>query len=151
MLSSERYWTITQFNIYKIYFRFYILYICVLYTYIYLPCELFPRVPLLSVNNTCIPCAGGGDSGCSKMDIILFWDFFSLFFFFLFLFSFNSFQGEEYPVAKCCLFLHKPNSFCLNKWKLLCFCLVYSLARFGRFHHGATTHDWRMSIPVTYV
>lgn len=51
MLSSERYRTITQFNIYKIYFRFYILYICVLYTCIYLPCELFPRAPLLSVNN----------------------------------------------------------------------------------------------------
>lgn len=63
------------------------------------------------------------------------------FFFFFFKFSFNSFRGEEYPVAKCCLFLHKPNSFCLNKWKPLCFCLLYSLAHIGCFHHRATlTH-----------
>lgn len=34
MLCSERYWTLTHFNIYKIYFRFYILYICTVHLYI---------------------------------------------------------------------------------------------------------------------
>lgn len=135
-LSSERYWTITQFNIYKIYFRCYILYICVLST-CQSPSWLFQGSFAFCQQHV----AGGGHSGCSEMDIL----FFLLFFYLALTLS------EEHRVAKCCLFLHKPNSFCLNKWKRLCFCLLYSLAQFCCSHHSATlTHTHTRQYTMTH-
>lgn len=82
MMCSER--TLTRFNIYKIYFRFYILYICTVHLYLCPLCELSPRFPLLSVSNICIHFRKVAILGATG------WVYISLFF----IFSFNSFEGD---------------------------------------------------------
>lgn len=119
MLCSGKYWSLTQFNIYKIYFRFYILYICISTVHFYLsPCVSAPQVFIWFLSATSAYISEGGNAGWNG------WVYLTSFFF---IFSFKLFwRRGKYRFAKHCLFLHKPNSLCLNKRKWLLYCLCKS-------------------------